>query len=161
VFIYIVFFVIMYASAIQTERNGFMNYSKQGVHEKQKALNSKSVKWGRKLIITLIKVVLVSIIGIFILAASAGIGMFKGILASVPNISSNDVAPIGATSFVYDIEGNQIDELVRTNSNRIPVSMDKVPENLAYAFVAIEDERFYEHNGIDFKRTITFWLPIL
>ena len=32
--------------------------------------------------------------------------------------------------------------------------MDMVPENLAHAFVAIEDERFYEHNGIDIKGII-------
>ena len=42
-------------------------------------------------------------------------------------------------------------KLVAQNSNRSYVSMDKIPQNLADAFVAIEDERFYEHNGVDFK----------
>ena len=32
--------------------------------------------------------------------------------------------------------------------------MDMIPEDLAHAFVAIEDERFYEHNGIDIKGII-------
>ena len=70
---------------------------------------------------------------------------------STLQITSNDVAPVGASTFVYDSEDNQIDELIAVNSNRIMVTMDKIPENLAHAFVALEDERFYDHNGIDIK----------
>jgi hypothetical protein len=64
------------------------------------------------------------------------------------------VAPVGAATFVYDSEGRKIDELVATNSNRIPITMDKIPQHLADAVVAIEDERFYSHNGVDIKRTM-------
>ena len=54
-------------------------------------------------------------------------------------------------SALYDREGNQLTKLVAENSNRIYVTIDKIPEHLQHAFVAIEDERFYEHNGIDIK----------
>jgi penicillin-binding protein 1A len=37
--------------------------------------------------------------------------------------------------------------------NRIWISIDKMPKNLQNAFVAIEDQRFYKHNGVDLKRT--------
>lgn len=131
-----------------------MNYGKQGVKAKQRALNSKSVKWGRKFILLCLKVVIVSIISGGIIGLCAGIGVFRGILATAPDISNLDVAPTGFSTFVYDIEGNQTAKLVATNSNRIPVSMDMIPENLAHAFVAIEDERFYDHNGIDIKGII-------
>ena len=40
------------------------------------------------------------------------------------------------------------------NENRIWVGIDKMPENLKNAFVAIEDERFYKHSGVDWKRTV-------
>ena len=63
----------------------------------------------------------------------------------------NNVAPVAAATFVYDCEGNKLDELIAVNSNRIIVTQDKIPENLAHAFVAIEDERFYQNNGIDYK----------
>jgi len=126
-----------------------MNYGKRGVRQKQKALTSRGVKWGRKLGVTLLEVILVFVIGIGIIGVSAGIGVFKGILATAPDVSNIDVSPTGFSTFVYDNQGNQTAKLVATDSNRIPVSMDKIPENLAHAFVAIEDERFYEHNGID------------
>ena len=128
-----------------------MNYGKKGVRAKQKELNAKGSKWGRKIAFTCVKVFLIGIIGIGIIGISAGIGAFKGIIASAPDIDVNDVAPVGFSTFVYDCEGNQIDNLVATNSNRVQVTMDKIPQDLADAFVAIEDQRFYEHNGIDIK----------
>lgn len=131
-----------------------MNYGKKGVRAKQKELNSKAPKWSRKLFFTCIKLVLLAFIAVGIIGISAGIGAFNGIIASAPDIDANDVAPVGFSTFVYDSEGNQIDKLVATNSNRVQVTMDKIPQNLADAFVAIEDARFYEHNGIDIKGII-------
>lgn len=126
-----------------------MNYGKKGVRAKQKTLNSKSMKWGRKIVFTFIKVILIAFVALAIVGISAGIGVFKGIIASAPVINSNDVAPVGFSTFVYDNQGNQISKLVASNSNRIYVTSENIPENLKNAFVAIEDQRFYEHNGID------------
>ena len=128
-----------------------MNYGKRGVRKKQKALNAKGVKWGKKLGFTFVQVVLLSLISVAIIGTCAGIGVFKGILASAPDIINLDVTPTGFSTFVYDIEGRETAKLVSTDANRIPVSMEMVPEDLAHAFVAIEDERFYDHNGIDIK----------
>ncbi len=127
-----------------------MNYTQKGIIAKQKALNAKGGKLGRKLLLALVIIIIVAIIGIGILGLSAAFGMYNGILASTPRINSNMVAPTGAATFVYDMEGNKIDELVASNSNRIPVTMDQIPQNMADAIVAIEDVRFYENNGIDF-----------
>lgn len=128
-----------------------MNYGKRGVRKKQKALNAKGGKWGKKLGFTFVQVFLLFLISAAVLGVSAGIGVFKGILATAPDIGNIDVTPSGFSTFVYDIEGNQTAKLVSTDSNRIPVSMDMVPEDLAHAFVAVEDARFYDHNGIDIK----------
>ena len=128
-----------------------MNYGKKGVRAKQKALNSKSAKWGRKITLTCIKVVLIAVVGIGICGAAAGIGAFRGILANTPTIRLSDVVASGQATIVYDCMGNEIDQYVSTNSNRIEVSMEQVPKHLGQAFVAVEDERFYQHNGIDVK----------
>ena len=131
-----------------------MNYGKKGVRAKQRALNSKASKWGRKIILTLLKVVIIAVIGVGICGVAGGVGAFRGILANTPTIRLSDVVASGQATIVYDREGNEIDQYVSTNSNRIEVSMEEVPRNLGLAFVAIEDERFYQHNGIDFKGMI-------
>ena len=128
-----------------------MNYGKKGVRAKQKALNSKSQKWGRKLALTCVKIMLAAVVGIGICGVAAGIGVFRGILSSTPTIRLSDVVAVGEATIVYDKEGNEIDQYVSTNSNRLSVGMDEIPDYMGKAFVAIEDERFYQHNGIDFK----------
>lgn len=131
-----------------------MNYGKKGIRRKQRALHSTSVKWGRKFSLIITKLMLAGLLGVAVIGASAGLGVFKGILSSAPDISHIDVSPSGFSTFVYDSEGHELTKLVAADSNRIPVSMEQIPEDLAHAFVAIEDERFYEHNGIDIKGII-------
>ncbi len=128
-----------------------MNYGKRGVRRKQQALHATSKKWARKIGFTFVQVFLICAIGVGIIGLSAGIGLFKGVLATAPDIGNIDVTPTGFSTFVYDIEGNQTAKLVSTGSNRIPVTIDMVPQDLQDAFVAIEDERFYDHNGIDIE----------
>lgn len=128
-----------------------MNYGKRNIRRKQRRLNSKSVKFGKMFFLTLIKAILVAILSVGIVGVCLGIGAFKGILASAPDISSLDVTPSGYATVVFDNSGKQIAKLVGTNSNRSYVTMENIPQDMADAFVAIEDERFYEHNGIDIK----------
>ena len=59
--------------------------------------------------------------------------------------------PSGNATFVYDADGNQLQKLSAPNANRMSVSISKIPLNMQHAIVAIEDERFYEHNGIDIQ----------
>ncbi len=126
-----------------------MNYGKKGIRDKERQLNAKGGKWGRKLLLTCIELVLVGILGIGICGVAGGIGAFHGILEDTPSIRISDVVAPGQATIVYDKEGNEIDQYVSMNSNRIYVTIDQVPKHLGQAFVAIEDERFYQHNGID------------
>ncbi|MFI3213384.1 MAG: transglycosylase domain-containing protein [Eubacteriales bacterium] len=128
-----------------------MNYGKKGVQEKQKALKNTGTKWGRKIFLFIITLMLIGIVSIGIIGASAGLGMFNGILASSPDITNLQVTPTGFSTFIYNSEGQQTAKLVASNANRIPVTMEQVPQDMADAFVAIEDERFYTHHGIDIQ----------
>ncbi len=128
-----------------------MNYSKRGIRAKQKSLHTKSTKLGKKLLLAILNLSLLFILSVGIITISMGFGVFKGIIDSAPSIENVQVTPTGFTTFVYDLEGQQIAKLISQNSNRIPVTQEMIPEDLAHAFVAIEDERFYEHNGIDIK----------
>lgn len=66
------------------------------------------------------------------------------------------------TSIIYyvDEETNQAKELdrVHRNENRVWVDIEDMTENLPNAFIAIEDERFREHSGVDVKRTFGAFL---
>lgn len=57
------------------------------------------------------------------------------------------------TSFIYSENGTLIKE-IHGEINRIPVPIEKIPKQVQQAFVAIEDERFYRHPGIDLKAII-------
>ncbi|MCR5716779.1 MAG: PBP1A family penicillin-binding protein [Lachnospiraceae bacterium] len=128
-----------------------MNFSKKGIRRRQRQLNATGVRWGNKVMLFAFELLLVALISLAIIGAAAGIGVFRGILASAPDISNIDVSPSGYSTFVYDAENNQIAKLVSTDANRVPVTIAQIPEDLAHAFVAIEDARFYEHNGIDIQ----------
>lgn len=57
--------------------------------------------------------------------------------------------------YAYD-DNNRPIELARLHGeeNRIWVDYDEMPENLLWAFVCLEDKRFYDHSGVDWIRTI-------
>ena len=52
---------------------------------------------------------------------------------------------------IYDKDGKVTRKLSTSDSNRVYVSLDKIPANLQNAFISIEDVRFYNHNGIDMR----------
>jgi len=126
-----------------------MNYSKKGLKQKQQQMNSKGDKLTRKILILFCKFAVTAALAVVIIGACAALGAFKGCIDTAPDITSSDVTAEGFSGFVYDKDGNQISKLVASGSNRIPVTLDKVPLDLQQAFIAIEDSRFYEHNGID------------
>lgn len=78
-------------------------------------------------------------------------GSFRGVIDTAPDVDDIDIMPLGYATFLYDDAGNQIRKLAAPDSNRLPVTLDQIPVDLQHAVVAIEDERFYEHNGIDVK----------
>lgn len=126
-----------------------MNYGKKSVKRKKRKLQSTSRKMGRKCMLTFTKVLLLFVLAGGIIGLCGGLGVFKGIIDSAPTITLEDASPTRYSSFIYDSDGNQIAKLIAADSNRVPVTMEQIPQDLADAFVAIEDERFYQHNGID------------
>ena len=126
-----------------------MNFGRRGIRNRQEYLASKSRKRLKKVMLGIGQLLLVAVIGLGVTGAALGLGVFRGVIDSAPSQTVIDVSPKGFSSFVYDAKNNQVAKLVSADSNRIPVSGDMITDDLAHAFVAIEDERFYEHKGID------------
>ena len=129
-----------------------MNYGKKKAAKKQKRITSKSTMQGKRVGVRLFKAFLLCIVLVGIVAV-IGVGIFaKRIIDNAPEVTPEDVKPQGYTTFVYADDGEtEIERFVASGANRVYKSIDEIPVDLQHAFVAIEDERFYEHKGIDIK----------
>ena len=129
-----------------------MNYGKKKAAKKQKKITSKSTMQGKRIIVRLFKAMLMCIV-IVAVAGMLGGGLFiKKIIDDTPHVAASDVKPKGFTTFVYADDGTtELERFVSSGSNRVYKSIDEIPKDLQHAFVAIEDERFYKHNGIDLQ----------
>lgn len=118
--------------------------NKQGSKKKDKTGKKKHPKLKRFIIICFI---------LFILLALAGVGVFAGIFFSDKwKINKEDLVITNQNSVVYDIDGKKIAELTGDENRKI-ITMADMGKYLPNAFIAIEDERYYTHYGIDVKRT--------
>lgn len=128
-----------------------MNYGKNALDKKLKNASSKTRKYTSMIFFGFFKTMLLLVVVCAAAGASAGIGMVKGIIDSAPEINIETIVPQGFATTVYDSAGNLTDTLVTAGSNRDPVTFEELPQDLIDAFVAIEDARFWTHNGIDLR----------
>ncbi len=99
------------------------------------------------------------------IAAAAALLLFSGmvlrLIATAPDIDTITVSPSESATYICDADGNYLRKLTLASSNRDIVSLAEIPDALQQAVIAIEDERFYSHSGID-PRGIAraFWTGI-
>ena len=128
-----------------------MNFGKNSTQKKRKNLTSASSRMGNMAGVTFLRILFLSFAAVCVIVACMGIGAFRSIIDNAPDISDVNIMPIGNATFVYDADGNMLQKLSAPTANRMSVSIDKIPLDMQHAIVAVEDERFYEHNGIDVR----------
>ena len=126
-----------------------MDYRKKTTISTLNRLTSKSRKFSSKLSIFSFRLVLIVFICVFLTGGAAAFGVIKGIIDTAPNIDTINVAPEGYSTAIYDADGKQTQTLIGQDANRIYVTLNQIPKHVQNAFIAIEDSRFREHNGID------------
>ena len=128
--------------------NSMKNKRNKSKGKKNKKNQSKAWKVIKKIIITLF------ILGILAGLILAGIvaGIFFGFFGDDFKMTKEDLTIEFSNSEVYDADGNLICTLNGTEQRKI-VKLEDMPAYLPKAYVAIEDERFYDHTGVDIKRT--------
>lgn len=82
-----------------------------------------------------------------------GLGYVFAIIKTTEPLDVNAVLSLNEPSMLYDSKGEYIDNLP-TEEERYKINLDEMSNYLKDAYVAIEDERFYKHKGIDIKRTL-------
>lgn len=101
---------------------------------------------------SVLKVILVLFLVSFIIAGGATAAVLYNYVNEAPVLDPSKLATV-ETSYLYDSSGNEV-TVLHDEQNRIAVGLDEIPDHLKQAFIAIEDERFYDHFGFDITGSI-------
>lgn len=114
---------------------------------KKSQMKEPTLRWISALKIVFLLFVIIGIIFVGIIGAYALTTIEQSPVIEPKNIR----ALISETSEVYDKNGDIIEKLVQNEFSEY-VPLEKIPKSMQQATIAIEDQRFYQHNGVDFKR---------
>ena len=92
---------------------------------------------------------LLSITGVFILFGGAAFGLY----GPMPDLQQLENPRTNLASQIISSDGNILGKYY-FDENRTPIGFDEIPVNMIEALIATEDERFYEHSGIDWLGTL-------
>lgn len=101
------------------------------------------------IIIKILLIVILFLGSIMVIFAGITGGAILEVMKSAPEIDADAIKnEMSQNSVIVDEDGNEVDAIA-TSQYREIVDYNKIPDDLKNAFVAVEDERFYEHKGID------------
>ncbi len=94
--------------------------------------------------------------GLLVLGVVLAVGIYVGVIfTTAPKVDTDDIySMLAQRSVMYDANGNEIENLYFSDGNRTVVEYDEIPESMVNAVVAIEDKKFWKHNGFNFIRMV-------
>lgn len=128
-----------------------MNFSKKKVIGKARTLKSPSTHRINKVKVMATRLALIIVVVCTVTGISALAGIINGLMETAPSIESINVVPDGYATTILNTKGKVVQTLVGREANREYVTLDQIPSHVQNAFVAIEDERFWTHDGIDLR----------
>ena len=100
-------------------------------------------------VLKLILIVILVFLGIATIFAGLAGGAILEVMKTAPEIDANIIKyEMSQNSIIVDEDGNEVDSIA-TSEYREIIDYDRIPDDLRNAFVAVEDERFYKHPGLD------------
>ena len=106
-------------------------------------------------ILTTAKMLFVTLLILAVAGTGVLMGIAKAWVETAPQLDMSVFGSQAKTSFVYDKYGELITDF-KGNENRIDATWNEIPDNLKKAVIAIEDQRFHTHNGVDIRRISAF-----
>ena len=97
-----------------------------------------------------LRVTVIVLLLAFVAAIALGVGAIVAVSRTLPSLDDLERKPNALNTTIYDRHGNKIAEL-HGDQNRVQVGSGKIPDIMKQATVAVEDERFYSHHGVDFQ----------
>lgn len=132
-------------------KGAMMNYGKEQVRKRLRNTRENGRKLTSRMILHILKITFLTAVLALVLAGGFALGTIRGIIDTSPEPEKLNVTPLGIASNIYDSEGNLKETLIQSGSNRDPVAYSQFPQNLINAFISIEDERFWTHEGVDIR----------
>ncbi|MBO7634470.1 MAG: transglycosylase domain-containing protein, partial [Lachnospiraceae bacterium] len=129
--------------------NSDTDYSRRGVVEKQRAIKSVPKRLASKLWIMIFRVFIIAIVLVGVVGVMGAFGAFKGMIDSAPEVHLDVLSDTGYSSTAYFTDGTVSQVFAGIEANRRYAEIEEIPILIQHCFVALEDERFYEHSGID------------
>jgi len=103
---------------------------------------------------SIIKILLLIVVAAIIILGSLVTSIILDIFKKAPVIEPSEYrSQLSETSRIYSSDGKLIESLISDQFSEF-VPYEDIPKDLVNAIVAIEDERFFEHNGVDYKRVV-------
>ncbi|WP_366922621.1 penicillin-binding protein 1A [Metallumcola ferriviriculae] len=106
----------------------------------------KTKKQKRKL--NIFRVFVLVFLLVTFIVGGAGVGFVMGVIRNLPDYKPQEGPDWNLTTFVFDSQAAKVAEL-HGSENRVPVNFERIPQDLKDAFVAIEDNAFYDHFGVN------------
>lgn len=129
-----------------------MNYGRKNTTKRRSALQTRSSKKRKRTNFRWLKVLFLILLGVGIIGLAGGGLLFKKIIDDTPKITEDSIKPSAYTTTAYANDGETVlGTFVSAGSNRVYTTLDNIPVYMQEAFIAVEDSRFYEHNGVDVK----------
>lgn len=112
-----------------------------------RGMTAEKKKVRRKLNLFRLLLLLFSLLALVLVGAGTGLAI--GIIKNLPRWDPGNLKMALSTT-LYD-KDNNVFAILHGGENRLPASLDEIPEHLQKAVIAIEDARFYQHYGIDLR----------
>lgn len=108
-------------------------------------------KKSKKRKVNIYRVIILTIIVLGVIMSGVTLGVVVGALKNMPNLDASSLGEYAITSIIYDKDGEYVGKLHGTE-NRIEVKLENISPHMIDAVVAIEDQRFFKHHGVDLYR---------
>ena len=129
-----------------------MNYGRKNTLRRHMKVQSKAAMKKNRRRVRILKGILISCLALVASGIAGGGILFKKIIDDTPKISADSIKPSAYTTTAYANDMTTVlGTFVNEGANREFISLEEIPQDLQDAFIAVEDSRFRDHNGIDLK----------
>jgi penicillin-binding protein 1A len=115
---------------------------------KKKKAKSRSRGW------LIVKLFIVAVLLALIAGLAVAAGAIYALSRDLPSLDDLQRNPLAVNTTIYDRTGKILIAELHGGENRVLVPTDKIPQVMKEATVAVEDERFYEHHGVDYQAVV-------